>query len=86
MNHFMWIIFSVFLQSIVKFVKKIIEYRTKINFISNKGRDLEQRIKETIENKLKFSNELILIWISDLLKGTLYLHENKVIHRDIKPA
>jgi serine/threonine protein kinase len=36
-------------------------------------------------NEKKFEDDQILKWIKDLINGLYYLHENSIIHRDIKP-
>ena len=47
--------------------------------------DLDACITEAKSNKLKFPPNQISFWCSDLIQGLVFLHDLKIIHRDIKP-
>ena len=49
------------------------------------GGDLAQAIKEQSDKKEPFTEEQVLKWFKDLCMAMKYLHDKKIIHRDIKP-
>ena len=48
------------------------------------GGDLSTKIKE--RNLTKFSEEQIIDWFTQICLAVKYLHDRKIIHRDIKPG
>ena len=48
--------------------------------------DLRAAIKAQKESGEPFSEEQLLLWLYQMFKAIVYLHEKKIIHRDIKPG
>ena len=53
--------------------------------LANDG-DLETKIKNTAKKKLKFKESTIWSILIQILKGMNYIHNNNIIHRDLKSA
>ena len=48
------------------------------------GDDMFKRIKNQIKNKTFFSENQILDWLTQICLGIKFLHDRKILHRDLK--
>ena len=51
---------------------------------STQGGDLDQKIKESKESGRGFDVTLIVDWFIQLTTAIMYIHERRILHRDIK--
>ena len=59
---------------------------SKLAWFSFLGGDLGQVIRKAKSNQITIAGPLIEIWLFMLCEALKYIHANKIIHRDVKPA
>lgn len=47
---------------------------------------MAKEINEKKQSESRFNEIQIFNWLSKIVEGMNYLHENRIVHRDIKPS